>query len=181
MQTPLQITFRHMESSEPVETMIRDKVDWLETFSPHIIGCRVVVEPKGKHHEHGNLHDVRIDITVPGEEIAVTRESKEHTEYKDIHIAIRDAFDSARRRLQDYERRRQGAVKNLETLPQARVGKLFPKEGYGFLETQEGREIYFHRHSVLNPGFDSLKVGIEVTFVEEPGKKGPQARTVKIA
>ncbi len=179
MQLPLQISFRHMEHSETIEALVREKAAHLDTFAGHIMSCRVVVEPAGKHHKHGNLYEVRIDITVPGEEIAVTREPSEHTEYRDIHVALRDAFDSARRQLEDYVRRRRGAVKTLETAPHARVSKLFPDEGYGFIETPDGREIYFHRHSVLHEGFDHLHIGTEVAFVEEEGKKGPQASTVK--
>src|SRR6516162_1133867 len=179
MQVPLQVSFRHMEHSEVIEALIREKVAKLDASPDHIMGCRVVVEPAGKHHEHGNLYEVRIDITVPGEEIVVTREPSEHTEYKDIQVAIRDAFDSARRRLEDYVRRRRGAVKALETAPHARVSRLFPDEDYGFLSTLDGREIYFHRHSVLHEGFDHLQIGTEVAFVEEEGKKGPQASTVR--
>src|SRR6516225_3298425 len=180
MQVPLQVSFRHMEHSEAIEALIREKVAKLDASPDHIMGCRVVVEPAGKHHEHGNLYEVRIDITVPGEEIVVTREPSEHAEYKDIQVAIRDAFDSARRRLEDYVRRRRGTVKALETAPHARVSKLFPDEDYGFIETPDGREIYFHRHSILHDAFDRLEIGTEVTFVEEAGKKGPQASTVKL-
>jgi cold shock CspA family protein/ribosome-associated translation inhibitor RaiA len=169
-----------MEHSEAIEALIRDKVAKLDASPDHIMGCRVVIEPAGKHHEHGNLYEVRIDITVPGEEIVVTREPSQHTQYRDIHVAIRDAFDSARRQLEDYVRRRRGSVKALETAPHARVSKLFPDDGYGFLSTPEGREIYFHRDSVLKEGFSHLKIGTEVTFVEEQGKKGPQASTVRI-
>ncbi len=180
MQVPLQISFRHMEHSEAIEALIRKKVAKLDASPDHIMGCRVVVEPAGKHHEHGNLYEVRIDITVPDEEIVVVREPGQHTEYKDIQVAVRDAFDSARRRLEDYVRRRRRSVKLLETAPHARVNKLFPKEGYGFLTTTDGREIYFHRHSVLHDEFDRLEFGTEVTFVEEEGKKGPQASTVRL-
>ena len=179
MQLPLQVSFRHMERSETIESLIRERAAKLDNFADHIMSCRVVVEPAAKHHEHGNLYEVRIDLTVPGEEIAVTREPGQHTEYKDIHVALRDAFDSARRKLEDYVRRRRGSVKTLETAPHARVCKLFPDEGYGFIETPDGREIYFHRDSVLHEGFSHLKMGTEVTFVEEQGKKGPQASTVK--
>jgi cold shock CspA family protein/ribosome-associated translation inhibitor RaiA len=170
-----------MEHSEAIEALIRDKVAKLDASPDHIMGCRVVIEPAGKHHEHGNLYEVRIDITVPGEEIVVTREPSQHTQYRDIHVALRDAFDSARRQLEDYVRRRRGSVKALETAPHACVSKLFPDEGYGFLSTPEGREIYFHRDSVLKDGFSHLKIGTEVSFVEEEGKKGPQASTVRIA
>jgi cold shock CspA family protein/ribosome-associated translation inhibitor RaiA len=179
MQLPLQVSFRHMKHSEAIEALVREKAAKLDTFSDHIMSCRVVVEPVGKHHQHGNLYEVRIDLTVPDEEIVVTREPSQHTEYRDIHVALRDAFDSARRKLEDYVRRRRGDVKTLETAPHARVFKLFPDEGYGFIETPDGREIYFHRDSVLHEGFDHLQIGTEVAFVEEEGKKGPQASTVR--
>jgi cold shock CspA family protein len=79
-------------------------------------------------------------------------------------VAIRDAVDAARRRLEGYARRQRGAVKAHEGLPRGRVSKLFPEEGYGFLDTPDGREIYCHRHSVLHPGFDRLDIGMEVRF-----------------
>jgi cold shock CspA family protein/ribosome-associated translation inhibitor RaiA len=179
MQLPLQVSFRHMEHSEAIEALVREKATHLDTFADHIMSCRVVVEPAGKHHQHGNLYEVRIDLTVPDEEIAVTREPSQHTEYRDIHVALRDAFDSARRKLEDYVRRRRGFVKAHDLAPHGRVVRLFPEEGYGFLETPDGREVYFHRHSVLDEGFDRLEVGTEVAFVEEAGKKGPQASTVR--
>jgi cold shock CspA family protein len=53
-------------------------------------------------------------------------------------------------------------------------------EGYGFLTTDDGREVYFHKDSVLNQGFQRLKLGARVIFAEEQGDKGPQASTVKI-
>jgi cold shock CspA family protein len=179
MQVPLQVTFRHMPHSEAIEASIRDKVAKLDASADHITACRVVVEPVGKHHEHGNLYEVRLDISVPDEEIVVTREPSQHTAYRDINVALRDAFDSARRRLEDYVRCRRGLVKSLETPPHAKVTRFFPLENYGFLQTPDGREIYFHRHSVLNQEFDRLEIGTEVTFAEEEGKEGPQASTVK--
>lgn len=111
MKLPLQVSFRHMHHSDAIEAIVREKAAKLDLFAEHIMGCRVVVAPAGKHHQHGNLYEVRIDLTVPGEEIAVTHESSEHTEYRDIRVALRDAFDSARRKLQDYVRRKHGAVK----------------------------------------------------------------------
>lgn len=180
MKLPLQVSFRHMEHSEAIEAIVREKAARLDTFAGDIMSCRVVVEPAAKHHQHGNLYEVRIDLTLAGEEIAVTREPSEHTEYRDIQVALRDAFDTARRKLEDYVRRRRGSIKAHEVPPHGRVSQLFPEQGYGFLETPDGREIYFHRHSVLHGAFDRLQVGIEVTFVEEEGQKGPQASTVRL-
>lgn len=179
MQLPLQIAFHNMEHSEALEKIIREKAAKLDEFYDKIMSCRVVVEAPHRHHQHGNLYQVRIDLTVSGEEIVVNREPPLHLAYKDIQVAIRDAFDAARRQLEDYIRLRRGLEKVHEDLPHAKVTKLIPEEGYGFLETLDGREIYFHRHSVLHGAFEELQVGTEVTFVEEEGKKGPQASTVK--
>jgi len=102
------------------------------------------------------------------------------TAHKNLRQAIDDAFKAAGRRLQDYARRQRGCVKSHEPLPTARVSKLFPKEGYGFITTQDGREIYFHKHAVQNRGFNKLKTGAKARFAEEEGVKGLQASTVQI-
>ncbi len=181
MQLPMQVCFRHMRHSNRIEAIIREKAAKLDQFANHIMSCRVVIEPAGKHHQNGNQYEVRIALRVPGEEITVTREPSEHTENKDIRIAIRDAFNSVGRQLEDHVRRVRGAVKAHETpTPHGRVRKLFSEEGYGILTTLDGREIYFHRNSVLNGGFNRLAVGAEVAFVEQAGDKGPQASTVKV-
>ena len=180
MQLSPQITFHNLEPSTAIEGVVREKIAKLEEFCDRITGCRVVVEIPHRHHEHGNLYQVRIDLTVPGEEIVVNREAPEHVPYRDVHVAIRDAFDAARRQLEDYVRRHRRDVKVHEAAPHAKVRLLNAQEDYGFLETPDGREIYFHRHSVLHGHFDDLQVGTEVTFVEEGGKKGPQASTVSI-
>lgn len=180
MQLPLQVSFRHMEHSDLIEAIVREKAAALDKFANHIMSCRVVVEPAGRHHQHGNLHEVKIDLTLPGGEIAVTREPSQHTEYRDISVALRDAFDSARRQLEDYVRRQRGAVKAHETPPHGRVCKLFPEDGYGFIEAPDGSEVYFHKNSVIHEDFDCLEIGTEVAYVEEAGQKGPQASTVKL-
>ncbi len=179
MQLPLQITFRHMDPSDSIQAMIHEKAIKLDQFAEHIMSCRVVVQPAGKHHVHGNLYEIHIDLTLPGNEIVVSHGSSQHSEDKVVSVAVRDAFDSARRQLEDYVRKVRGDVKVHESLPHARVKTLFPNDGYGFLETPEGRELYFHRNSVLNEAFDALDLDTEVEFREEQGDKGPQASTVK--
>jgi cold shock CspA family protein/ribosome-associated translation inhibitor RaiA len=180
MKLPLQVSFRHMEHSEAIETLVREKAARLDKFAGDIMSCRVVIEPLAKHHKRGNPYDVRIDLTLPGKEIAISREAAWHEEFKHLEVALREAFDEARREVEDYVRLRRGDVKHHETPPYGRVSQLFPHLGYGFIETPDGREIYFHRHSVLHDAFDRLQVGTEVTFVEEEGLKGPQASTVKL-
>ncbi len=106
MQIPLQITIRDVEHSEALETHIRDKVKKLDEFFNHITSCRVVVEVPHKHHHQGKQFNVRIDIGVPGSEIVVNRDHAE-----DVYVALRDAFDAAKRRLEDYVRKIRGDVK----------------------------------------------------------------------
>ena len=204
MEIPLKITFRDMPPSKAVEANIREKAAKLESFYERIMSCRVIVEAPHRHHHKGKSYQVRIDITVPGGELVINRapkrlkaaklppvepiekdfseshEPSKHAAHEDIYVAIRDAFNAAGRRLQDFARRQSGAVKLHESAGHGRISKLFPEEGYGFLETSDGREIYFHGHSVLEPGFAHIAVGTAVRFAEELGEKGPQASTVHV-
>ncbi len=180
MKTPLQITVRNVSVPGPLEEVIRQKVAKLEEFCDQIMGCRVLVDMPHRHHQHGNLYQVRIDLTVPGKEIVVNREPSAHVANRDPDVAVGDAFAAVARQLEDYVRQHRRLVKHHEPTPQARVARLFPKEDYGFLVTAEGREIFFHRNSLLHGDFEHLQVGTAVTFAEEEGAKGPQASTVKI-
>ena len=179
MQIPLQITFQDMDPSPFVEAKIREKAQKLEHYHDRIMACRVVVEPLGQHHHHGNLYQVRIDITVPGGEIVVSRDSGLNHAHEDIYVAIRDAFKAARRQLEDHLRRTRRKVKKHEMPPHGRVIEYFPEDGYGKILAPDGREIYFHENSVLNGGFRQLGIGSEVRFAEEQGEMGPQASTVR--
>jgi len=180
MKLPLEIHFHQMAHSEALEARIREKAARLDSFCDHIMRCRVVVELPHKHHEHGNHYQVRIDLTVPGDELVVSRTAAEHAQARDIEATIGEAFDAARRQLEDYSRRHRHEVKTHAGVPHARVRRLFPEEGYGFLEALNGREIYFHQHSLGTGEFERLTVGSEVTFVEEAGNQGPQASSVKV-
>lgn len=178
MKLPLQIAFHNLDPSDEIEAKIRAEAERLDNYYGRIMSGRVVVDVPHQHRKEGTFYQVRIDLKVPGAEIAVGHESAQNAEHRDLDIAIRDAFDEARRQLEDRFRIETRQVKAHEPMPHARVARLFPERGYGFLETPDGREIYFHTHSVLNGGFLSLKVGEEVRFTEELGEKGPQASSV---
>lgn len=173
MQRPLQITFHEIPRSDALEAHIREKVEKLESFYPHMIGCRVTVGLEQKHKQQGKLHNVRIDTTVPGGEVVINRETHE-----DIYVALRDAFDAAKRKLEDYARRQRGDIKVHEPVSYGRIARIFPEEGFGFIETPGGSEVYFHRENVVHPDFAQLKPGTEVQFLEVMGNDGLQARRV---
>lgn len=103
MQTPLQITFRHMDSSPAVEARIREHVDHLERFHKDITSCHVVIEAPPAHRRHGAPFDVSIDLTVPGQEIALRTGHSERESHADVYVALRDGFDSVKRILHEYQ------------------------------------------------------------------------------
>jgi len=129
----------------------------------------------------GNLYHVRIDIRLPGEELVISRGPSAHQAHKDVHVAIHDAFDEARREIEDYVRKRRKDVKHLSSPPHAYVVRLIREDGgYGFIRTEDGRDLYFHSNTVLNGQYDKLELGTEVRYAEEMGEMGPQASTVEI-
>ena len=180
MKLPLQVTFRNMDASEAVEADIRDKAAKLDQYCSDIMSCRVIVELLHRAHHQGNLFHVRVDITVPGQELVASRDPDEHHAHEDAYVAIRDAFNAAIRQLQEYNEKRQQQVKRHEPEAHGRIVQLVPMQDYGVILASDNREIYFHRNSVINADFDKLEEGSEVRFHEERGEKGPQASTVKV-
>lgn len=175
MDLPLQITARDIELTDTIKTEIAERAEKLDKFYDRIMRCKVMVECPKRHQNDGKLYNLRIVIKVPGAELTVKRELN-----KDLYVAIRDAFDAARRKLEDFAREQRGVVKHHEEPPRGRISALFTEKGYGFLTTPDGYEVYFHKNSVLNKDFEKLKVGTEVRFAEEQGEKGPQASTVTV-
>ncbi|HXZ46987.1 MAG TPA: HPF/RaiA family ribosome-associated protein [Pseudolabrys sp.] len=180
MQVPLQISFRNMAPSPSVEAHIRERADALDQFFGRIISCRVAVKASARRQLKGKLYHIRVDLTVPGREIVVKRDPPEHHAHEDIQVAVSDAFDAARRQLEDHARNVRGDVKSHETPSHGRIVRLFKEDGYGFIRSSEGDEIYMHRNAVKGGGFGALSVGDEVRYVvhEGEGEKGPQASTV---
>ena len=198
MKLPMTVTFRGMNSDEWIETEIRTRAAKLDTYCRDIMSCHVVVEVPHQHHQEGNRFSVRIDLRVPDEEIAVTHGSNLHAATKDLHtrewakrfdvegmrkdipLVIKEAFDVARRRLQDHARRHRLDVKRHEKPPHGRVRQWNAPDHFGTIEAADGHEVYFHQNSVLGNGLKRMKVGADVVFAEEAGEKGPQASTVKV-
>ena len=180
MILPLQITFRHTESSPALEARIRELASRLDKFSDNIMRCHVIIEPPAHHKHQGALYDFRIDITLPDEEIAIRHAHPADHAHEDPYVALRDAFRAARRKLQDYERKRRGDVKTVAGAAHGRISELDADRGSGRIETEDGRYIYFHRNSIKSGRFEDLTTGTEVRFAEEAGDQGPQASTVHV-
>ena len=181
MQVPLQIAFEHIGHSDALEAVVRKEAQRIERFYDRITSARVVIaRPQHRHHK-GDTYCVRIHIAVPGgKHIDITRDPAMTGRHEDVHVTIRDAFDAAGRQLQDQIRNLSGEIKAHESPPHGVIASLVPEHDHGFIAASDGREIYFHRNSVLDADFSRLVPGTRVTFAEEVGEKGAQASTVKL-
>ena len=173
MKFIFQITARDVPHSEALEAHVRQKAEKLQAFYPNLMGCRVVIEVPHKHKTQGRAFNVCLDITVPGKELVVNREADQ-----DVYVALRDAFDAAKRQLEDYGRRQRGDIKTHAPVMHGKVKRVNPEEGYGFIETPDGQELYFHRDNLANINFDKLAEGSEVQFLEDVAGEGLQAKRV---
>ena|SRR5215813_8199260 len=128
MQIQTQITWRGTAPSPALGAKIHEEAARLEEFYGRITSCRVMIEIP-RHH----LFHIRIGLTVPGDEIVVNHEPALHSSlqrtdgaveqelsapHEDIYAAVKDAFKTARRQVQEYAQRRNGAVKPHKTYAQ---------------------------------------------------------------
>jgi ribosomal subunit interface protein len=178
MSNLLQIHFRGMEPSEAVQNVIQEKFDKLYRHFPRILRCEVLLEAPHQHQHKGGIYHVHITIKIAQGEVAVSREPEKNHAHEDAYVAIRDAFAAAEKQLQSFIAKQRGIVKIHENSEQqAVITSLFPD--YGFIHTPEGREIYFHKNSVISGNFADLAIGKTVRFQETSGEQGPQASFVE--
>ncbi len=177
MQLPAQITFRGTPHSEAVEARIREQVAKLDEFYAQIMSCRVLVEGRHHHHHQGNLYHVRVEIEVPGKDIVASHEQHDQHAHEDVYVAIRDAFNAARRQLQDHAREQRSDVKHHEPPLHGEVLSLDGDQGR--ILCSDGREIDFHRNSVIDGSYDRLLPGSEVRFAVVADAEGVRATTVR--
>lgn len=185
MKISPEITYRNVEKTNAIDTLIQEKIAKLELVCNYINSCHIAIEKTHDRPRSGSPYRVRIDMTVPpGHEIVAESNPGESNQYDPLDAVIRDAFNAARQQLIKLSERQQESHRahnqEVEQETTALVTKLFHDRGYGFLKTLDGREIYFHRNSVLHDDFERLGIGTGVHFSLEMGEEGPQASTVKI-
>jgi len=105
-----QITVHDLPRSPALEERIRRKVTGLERVFGRLTACRVTLQAPHHHQRHGAHYGVRLEIAVPGAEIVINRDHA-----NDSYIALRDAFQAARRQLNEYFQRRRGSDKSRRT------------------------------------------------------------------
>jgi cold shock CspA family protein/ribosome-associated translation inhibitor RaiA len=186
MQVPLEIAFQNVDAQEWAENDIRERVADLERIYDRIISCRVRVQQRATNRSNSIPPVVHIDIGLPGQnDIVVSQEPErllQKFQHPDLHNAIHEAFRVAEQRLisikeQQTDRSREWSQEDIKLAGQ--VAEIVPKRDFGFLLTNTGGLLYFHREALLVGDFDTLQPGDEVFYVEADGDTGPIATNVR--
>jgi cold shock CspA family protein/ribosome-associated translation inhibitor RaiA len=170
----MQIHWTHFDEIEPAERAgIETRLESLAEGHSDLIDLRLVGSVSG-HHRHG-LKEVRLTCQIRGKELVVTRERDELS--RALHDVV-DAFEGEVRRLRERRRERRNEQRALPPYL-GLVDRVFHGDGYGFVLTDSGEQVYFH-HNAVSGGliFEQLKEGLRVGLNVEAGAKGPQATAV---
>ena len=181
MEMPVEIDLQGIVATAELKDAIARHLQQFEERFGRITAGRVALKTPSSHHHTGGLFEINIHLALPdGREVNVGHTRQDDERYADLHFALNHTFKRARRQLQDRARRLEGQIKSHEGQAVGIVRQLDPLGEFGFIETPDGREIYFHRNSVLNDEFPRLTVNGHVAFAEEAGEKGPQDSTVRL-
>ncbi len=179
MDVPLEIAFRNTDHSDALERRIRERVEKMHRYFGRINSCHVVVEAPHRSQVKAKGYHVRIETRVPETELVVSQNPGAKEAHHDPYVAVRDAFDAMDRQLEQHSQKVRGDVKTHDGPPQGVVSRLF--KDHGFVETVDGRDIYFHRNAVVDADFDALEKGcaVELSVMEGESPMGPQATTIR--
>jgi ribosome-associated translation inhibitor RaiA len=111
MRSTPQIIWQNLSPSDTSEAKIRKHIAKLEKFADRLSDCRVVIAVPHRHHHQGNIYHVQINLNVPGAVLIVNRQPPAQQAHEDLDLAIRDAFESAERQVQEYGRQRRSTSK----------------------------------------------------------------------
>ncbi|MGB8366385.1 MAG: cold shock domain-containing protein [Rhizomicrobium sp.] len=183
METPLKLEIEGFEPSVHLREEIANNIAKLERRFGRITSCRVAIRAPDAHHKMGEPYFVTVWLSLTDHRDVSVKPPPRGLDHRqgNVIFAVNDAFRRADRQLRDHASQLKRQVKTHAHEPKGRILRLDSNGEFGFLESDDGREIYFHAHSVLDGKFDRLKPGMQVTYHEEMGEKGPQASTVRVA
>lgn len=176
-----EIIFHDVDRSEWVENYIGERLQKLERFAQGITRCHVTLAQEQGKHKKGNRYSVMVEVRLPPQhDLAIKKQKEIRDMPTQLPALINLAFGAIERQLKKTAALRRGEEKMHDGQPHGLVEKLFD-EGYGFIRaTDDNRQVYFHRNSVLHGDFERLSVGTEVRFSPEEGDNGPQASSVQV-
>lgn len=182
MRIPLEFSCVNIPKTDALEVLVRKEAEKVERVCPHMISCRVVIERPQKHQQTGSPYRVRVNVRVPpGHDLVSKREAGEGGMHEELATVVRNVFRAMQRQVRELAEKQRGNVKTHDAQQTtAVIEQLMPEKECGFLRTLGGRQIYFHRNSVVNRDFVDLEIGAGVSYSEVMGQEGPQASTVRV-
>jgi len=166
----LHIDAQHIDLEPDLQTWITERLEALNALDQDILHARVTVV-KHVHHLRGS-DEARVMLALSGKTLSATRMGDT------IADALYEVLEVIERELHDFRTVRRGVVKEPGPRPRGRIVRVFPDEGYGFIETEAHREVYFHANAVHGIPFAQLSVNMVVDLDIEAGHAGLQATRV---
>ena len=166
----LHLDAQHSDLEPDLKAWITERLDALNAPEQDILHARVTVV-KHIHHLRGS-DEARVMLVLAGKTLSATCTGDTITD------ALYEVLDVIERELHDFRTVRRGVVKEPGPRPHGRIVRVFPDEGYGFIETEAHREVYFHANAVHGIPFEHLHVNMVVDLDIEAGHAGLQATRV---
>lgn len=104
-EVPVEVVFRNLDASPAIESLVRQKAAKLREYSSRLMNCRVVVALPNRRQKQGKIFAVSIELVLPTGNLWINRTPPLDHRHEDVRVAIHDAFDAAKRRLQDTVKR----------------------------------------------------------------------------
>lgn len=166
----LHIEGQHTQVEPAMQAWITQRLEALNEPYQDILHARVTLVKHERHHKGSD--EARVFLTLSGTTVRATRMADT------LDDALYETLDVITRELREFRTLRQHTVKTPGPRPRGRIARLFPEGGYGFVETESHREVYFHANAVHDVPFEALQVGMLVDLDIEAGHAGPQATRV---
>lgn len=181
MQSPVELVFRNVEATETIKALIAEKIARLEAIYDGITSCHIHIRAPHQSQRQGNLHQVTIELRVPGDELVVRYDQDDASAHQHLRVMLRRAFAAMERDLKRWKDRVKGEVKAHDGLLQGKVVEIHPERDFGQIIATDQRVIYFHRNSVVDGSFDTLapRDTVELVVQSDESAIGPQASTVR--
>lgn len=179
MQTDPIISYRNLDSSPAVQALIKKRISAVERINDRITGCEVILQAPQKRKLHGRIFKVRLNLHLPGPDLTISRTVAQGSAQDDLMLAVNRAFSAAEKQLKHQKKMMQAVeVKQHPPILHGEISVLEPELGWGYIEADDGREVYFQRDSLTTDVWDQLAKGTRLRFREFQGEKGAFAAAV---
>ena len=174
----LKVETRNVELRKGWQKKIdEEKEKLVRHFANFVLHLRVSIEATTHHKEGG--YELKLVASVPNDTVVVARKGE------NVGSLLVEAFDVLSLQMKEMMRKKRQSQKGVDASfgDNAQYGvirKLSPYESYGFIVSQDAREIYFHENALKDISMDLLTEGDAVVYGESRGDKGPQASWVRI-